>query len=168
MKYKILKDKHGWYYQERDADICALISALNALKFYNKRLSKNKINKLYKNFYNIKELGLGAQQFLCLLIHMQFQFEIGHFDINYIKCILHQKGVIILDSLEQYNKDYVYTHMFCITKYKMKNNKYYLFCTNNSEKGSIWVPWNKIKKFYNSYNNKKLIDNFCVAITGIL
>lgn len=164
VKYKILVDKYGWYFQEPNTDICTMVSALNALKYYDKKINKKDIKSLMKSMYS-DQLGIGQQDFLSLLTVLNLKYDIGNFDLHYIKHMLDHDAPIILDTAILKVKTLTLTHMMFITDYKVKNKQTYLFCTNMSHKiGSKWVPWSKLKKYSVTFNKKKFCKNTCLAI----
>lgn len=167
IKYKLLVDKYGWYYQEPNTDICTMISALNALKYYDKKINKKDINSIIKSVYG-DQLGIGQQDFFNLLSVLNLQYDLGFFDLHYIKHMLDNDVPIILDTAILKIQNVTLTHMIFVSDYKIKNKKIYLFCSNMSHKiGSKWVPWNKIKKYSMNVNNKKFCKNMCLAIIGV-
>lgn len=168
IKYKILTDKHGWFFQEPNTDICTLISALNALKYFNLKIKKKTLTTIFNSVYK-NQIGLGFQDFMNLLSVLNLSFDFGHFDLKYIKYMLDHNSPIILDTLILNFDGMSFTHMMFVSKYKIKKGKTYLFCSNMSHTtGSKWVAWSDLKKYKVKYNGKSFCKNVCLAVMGEL
>lgn len=169
IKHKLLLDKYGWYYQHEDSSICGLVACANVLKFYNKEIKPKKYEKICKKYF-YDDLGLYHQDLLYILNDLNVVFNMGHFDIEYIKHSLDHGNPLMFDVLMlKVSKDLDLTHMIFVTKYKILNKKYYLFCTNIAEGGgSKWVKWSKLKKYSCKCGKKYFNKNFCIRLEGVL